>query len=146
MRVDGNFRDKRLINFNLVEWEVLEPRQRGIPGAEVIDGDAHSERLEITQQRDGLRWISFKSSLGDLKFQPARGKSGFREREPDQIDQLPPLPELRRRKIDGNSERIGPCGGVAACLPQDPTTDGKNQTAVLGERDKLRRWNLSVKR
>ena len=125
MRVDVDFSDKRLIYLDLVERKVLEPRQRGISGAEIVNGDVYPERLEVAQQRNGLRLISLQSPLGDLEFQPVRRESGFFQGEADLINEFRPLSELHRRQVDGDRERIGPCGGFTACLPQNPAAKEK---------------------
>ena len=72
IRVADDVAHERLVDLELVHREPLEVGQAGIPGAEVVDRQAHPQRLEAPHSLQHLLGIIEQQRLGQLQLQ-ARG-------------------------------------------------------------------------
>src|SRR5215469_2156309 len=68
--------DERPVDLDLVRGEVLQVGQRGMTGAEVIDGQAHAELAELAHDLAGTRDVVHDHGLGDLEYEQLGWDSG----------------------------------------------------------------------
>src|SRR5690606_40808956 len=96
--VFSNVADKRTVNLDGVERELLERGQRGIAGAKVINGNQHTHVLQLRQNTQGLADIAHQQALGNLKLQQAGIHFRFLENLPDISNEVL-IQELARREM-----------------------------------------------
>src|SRR5262249_32303319 len=73
----AQIRDERAIDLDLVERKAAQVAQRRVAGAEVVERNADTERLELVQDRQRVLAILHEDPLGDFELEPARCQSGF---------------------------------------------------------------------
>lgn len=86
--------DQRAIQLQRAHWKGAEHLQRCVTGAEVIHRQGHTHRGQLVQRVPGTDVAVYRTGLGDLEFERARGQVVPAERGrhvPDegQILQLP---------------------------------------------------------
>ena len=60
------------VDLEAVHGELLEVGERGVAGAEVVDGDPHAKRLDGLESPRGRFGVAHQGGLGDLDDQRAR--------------------------------------------------------------------------
>ena len=60
--------------FKRADGELLQGRQRGVAGAEVVDGQVQSHCIELIEQPHGALGIRHQRGLGDLELERGRAK------------------------------------------------------------------------
>ena len=131
--------DKGTIDFQDIDRQTGQLRQRGIAGAEIIDGNPQAEIGQPPQNAQIGLDIGHQRSFSDLQQQPRRLGTRFLQNGTEIFDQRS-FTELTRGHIDGNIRRLiaptipplrlGPAG-----LAEDPEADGHNGTGQLGNRN-----------
>ena len=58
-----------LVDLQRADRELLQRRQRGIAGAEIIDGQVQAQRRQFIEHADGALGIGHQRGFGDLQFQ-----------------------------------------------------------------------------
>src|SRR5580704_5269119 len=142
--IDEDARDLQLLH-----GKPLQIRERRIPGAEVVDGDAYAECAEVAQliARDAL--LVDERALGDLEHEVLAGYSGLLQRRPHLIGESR-LEQLDRRDIDIHRQcRVTARDDTREVLERSakhPTTDRENHARHLGHGYEALRWNLAQPR
>ena len=77
-RILGHVVDEQLVDLEDVQGQILQGRQGGVAGPEVVHGDAHSERLQLAQACPRALRVVDHEALGDLQRQ-------MRRRKPDRV-------------------------------------------------------------
>ncbi len=125
-----------------IDREVLDVGQRRIPGAEIVDRDAHPQLVKPTQVRRDRFGIGHHDAFGELEIEPAGIEPGFRQRLGHQQGHAL-LAKLHGRKVDADAQRRKsrtlPRFRVAAGLPQYPFVDRDDQPILFGSCQKLAR-------
>jgi len=137
--------DERLVDLEQRDRVVVQPGQRGVPGAEVVDRDADPELAQRPQHGHGPGVVG-ERALRDLDAQPAgRGVVG-REQVDDERDQVRavlPGGELPRRDVhpDPQPGAGAPvvCRDLRQRAVQRPGAELADQAGLLGHRDELGR-------
>ena len=70
--------DERPVDLELVDREPLQVRERAVAGPEVVERDAHAERLQLVEQRDGLVGVVDQHRFGDLEPEQLGGETASR--------------------------------------------------------------------
>src|SRR5947207_9542131 len=110
-----------------------------MPDAEVVDGHAHAEVLEVEEDLRGQVGILHGGALGDLDLQEVRIEAGAIDGVADHGDDVRLL-ELAGGDIDGDSHprpRGVPRLTLAAGFFDGPLTDGEDQARIFGDADEL---------
>ena len=69
----GHVVHERAVDLQRVHRQLGEVAERGEPGTEVIDGDAHAHGADRLQARDTVLDVLHDHAFGDLQFQSRRG-------------------------------------------------------------------------
>ena len=130
--------------------EVAQVVERGVAGAEVVDGDAHAEPLEPFERRDGVVHVVDERALGHLEAEPGRIEAGQVEHVGHHLDQLG-IGELARRQVDRHLDvpitgQRRPRHRVGHRLAEHPPPDRDDQPRLLGDRDEAVRHDHVVAR
>lgn len=67
-RIRAETGNERAVDLDLVDGITLQVAQAGIAGAEVVEGDAEADRLQIRQCRQGRAVIAGQKAFRDLEF------------------------------------------------------------------------------
>src|SRR5579862_9988626 len=68
LRIAVHSGDERSIDFQSVDGEALEPAERRVTGAKVVDAQAHAERLQL-REHDGRSFsVGHRNVFGDLQI------------------------------------------------------------------------------
>ena len=86
---------ERLVDLDLVEREDGEVVDRGVSGAEIVEGERDAEVLQLPDRRQMSSLVFEQRRLRDLKFQPIRRKSALDQRTQYDVEQIALL-ELNR--------------------------------------------------
>ncbi len=76
--VGGGVAHEGLVDLQRADRELLQRRQRGIAGAEVVDGQVQAHGRQLVEHADGALGIGHQGGFGDLEFQAARGDTPWR--------------------------------------------------------------------
>ncbi|HEX3212388.1 MAG TPA: hypothetical protein VH016_07445, partial [Actinomycetota bacterium] len=60
---------ERLVDLDRVDRHLAQVGERGVAGAEVVDGQVHPEPLELVKADDGHLQVVHQDALGDLEGQ-----------------------------------------------------------------------------
>ena len=150
VRVGGEVAHERLVHFQLVDGKPLQVVERGIPGAEIVDGKLDADLLEFLEHRDGQFDVAHGDAFGHLQLQVARREPGLRQDALDHTGQVAAV-ELARRNVDrhgevGRTRQVPPCAGLGAGAAQHPFADGHDQAAFLGQGNEFGRRNRAAVR
>ena len=137
-RVDRG--DEAPVDLEDVDGELMEIAERRVAGAEVIDGDPHSEGAERAEREDAPVGVAHECRLGDLEHEGRRGEPRLLEHERNSVDEIG-LDELHGRDVD--TDRKGsvramfelPRPDLPAGGQQHPISELDDQSVLLGERD-----------
>ncbi len=88
--------DEALVDLDLVERRFLEIAERRVTSPEIVEREAHSERLEVREGFVGGIVVGEEHAFGDLEFQPFGAKCVIGERRRDGSDDRR-IVELDRR-------------------------------------------------
>jgi hypothetical protein len=142
LRLVAHALDERAVDLETVHRQTLQIRERGVAGAEVVDGQAHADRLEGVQPVEHPRVVAHQDGLADLELQATRVEPGLTHDGGDFLGERLPL-ELARREIDADDERGDPGGlrlpgpRLAARLAQDPPAHGQDQARLFRQADEV---------
>ncbi|MNR32798.1 hypothetical protein D3C85_1504170 [compost metagenome] len=67
--VAAHLADKRLVDLQHIDGEFLQIAEARIPGAEVIDGQAHTQLLDRLQGDDRGVDVAHQHAFGDFQFE-----------------------------------------------------------------------------
>ena len=78
--------EERTVDLEQVDRQVLEPCHRRITGAEIIDGDNHTQRPQGIEGRHRFGFVD-QRAFGDLDDEVVRAATGSGEASGDEIDE-----------------------------------------------------------
>jgi len=88
--------DKALVNLEMIDRELLEMRQRGVTGSEVIKGNLYLSLAKLSENSSNIvRAFAEKHGFGDLNLEMLRRNIAPFKNAEDVIGK-PRLAELRR--------------------------------------------------
>src|SRR5207245_10358552 len=61
---------ERSVNFDLVEWKLLEIAERGVPGAKVVHRNPHAEASKLVEHRQRVIALLQQQRLSYFDLQP----------------------------------------------------------------------------
>jgi len=125
---------------------MAQSRERRVPGAEVVDGQAHAETTELFEDVLGPVGVDHRRRLGDLDDHARRIHAVLIEPLHDAFDQVR-LPELSGREVEARAHgdpAALPDAQLLGELADDPVADRRDQPELLGERDELARLDQSA--
>ena len=128
-----------LVHLELVERQPGQVVQRGVAGAEVVDGDVYAEASQGVQARDHPVHPDDDGGLGDLQHQPVGVDAGFVEGVQQFLDEVR-LAELQGRQVHRHHEvaleGLHPHRGPAR-LQQHPAAQLDDHPGLLGQGHEL---------
>src|ERR1700761_5348444 len=65
----GDLLEEEAVDLDDVDGQTMEVTERGVTGAEVINGDAHSELFEAVHLAHGLFEVGEQKRLGEFQFE-----------------------------------------------------------------------------
>jgi len=98
MTISADVLNERAVDLDLVDGQTLELAEAGKTGAEIIQGNAHPQRLEPVQRVDRLFSGMQQNRLGDLQLQLLTPQTLFLQGGLDALDEIAPL-KMHRRNI-----------------------------------------------
>src|SRR3984885_10700738 len=69
VRVHGDVANEGLIDFQSADRELLQGRQRGIPGAEIVDGQIQTHGVQLVEKTDGALGVRHQGGFGDFQLE-----------------------------------------------------------------------------
>jgi hypothetical protein len=132
--------DERAVELDHVDRQLAEMAQRGVAGAEVVEGDAHAERAQVGQARRRADRVGEHGGLGDLEAE--RASAGTPVSASSAATIRPTLSSVSWRGEMFTDTPISlPCARQSRQLAQrraeDPGADRHDQPVLLRERDEL---------
>ena len=109
---------------------------RAVPGAEVVDGEAHPGLGQFAQHLRLLGGDVDEGPLGDLDHQPLQAEAR-RLRASTQVLQQPGTPQLSGPEVDGDEARGPGRGQVTDRLGEHDATQRVDEPGLLGDLDEL---------
>jgi hypothetical protein len=102
----------------------LEVAERGVAGAEVVDGQVYADRAQLPQHEQRRLRVVHEHAVGDLQPNARRRYAAARERLADERQQHR-VAQLAGREVDRHVE-VGPVGFSlrqrASCPSASPST------------------------
>ena len=134
----GQGADERAVDLQRMHVETLQVRQRGMPGAEVVERGAHANAREVGEHGARGLVVLHQHRLGELDVQPLGRDAVFEQRIFHMLGQVG-VAELARREIDGHAQqrqaRSIPGGELRAGGADDPGTDGQHKAGLFEHGD-----------
>ena len=134
--------DERAVDLERGEWKAREVGEARVAGAEVVDGDAQARVAERAQDARRVLGVVHQLALGDLELDQRRIDPRAIDDGADAHVEVE-LAELPRRQVHRDRQQLGPRGlpgaQVRARLAQHPFADRHDQSALLEDRDEVRR-------
>src|SRR5581483_9531575 len=84
--VDREVADEGAVDLDLADRETTQVGERGVTGAEVVDGEADAHRRQLLQQLLRTFRIAHQHRLRDLQLEPLRGCTFLLENRGDVVD------------------------------------------------------------
>ncbi|GEM_PF-2133190 len=139
---------KDFVDLQVIDVELGQVGQRGIPRAEIIDGHLDAGIAEGQQFILDERLLSQQQALGDFRDDVLAGQlQGLQQPDPIQVLGAA-VAELHRRLVDADSQVVTNDGqpflGILRCPQEDPAADLHNRPDVLGDRDEHRGTDETV--
>ena len=142
--IAGDLRGQGAVDLQRVDREALQVAEGGAPGAEIVDRDPHSQRLQRPQRGDVRFRPLHGARLGDLELEEAGLELRLLQRALHLAREVGVL-ELAGREIDRHPQpgmsRILPRARLGAGRAQDPGAERDDEPGHLGERDEVRGRN-----
>ena len=136
------------VDLHHVDGEPAQVGERRVPGAEVVEAEAHAGELQLLERLDRGVDVVEQHRLGDLEVQAGGVGAGVRQRPGDPLGQVG-LGQLAGREVDRH-EDLGadplPVGELAARLAQQLGAEGADEAGVLGHGDELGGAHAGVRR
>ena len=136
--------DEGAVDLQDVDPEAEQVQQRRVAGAEVVDRDAHAERLDVAQLGTRRLGLVDERALGELEAERGRLEPVALQRGLDHGRELRPR-ELAPGHVDPRrpecSGRVESCHAPTCAHDrvEHPLADRHDELGALGDRDELRR-------
>ena len=132
--------DEAAVDLQYVDGELLEVVQRRIAGAEIVDGDAQAQALEVGEGLHGAGHVLHQRALGQLQFQTGWRNTAVFENRGDARVQIT-FGELPGREVDRDLRYTDlgrvPAFQLATGFGQDPVTDLHHQPQFFQHRNEV---------
>ncbi len=119
-----------LVHLQAIERQPAEIGQRGVAGAEVVDGDLHAERADRRQPRAGHAIVLQQHRFGEFQRQVPRGQAAVQQDLLQGVLEIG-LDELPRRDVDVDVEAVRqlrqPPGDGVRGFAQHPFAEAQDQ-------------------
>ncbi len=118
--------DEGSVDLQLIHRKLVEMAERGVAGAEVVDGDANAERLQLLERGSHCRLIGHDHRFGDLEREQ-RGLKPAQVQGSGYIVHDLGVSQLPSRDVDVHGETGGrrvmllPESSLAARCPRRPS-------------------------
>ena len=130
-------RDEGLVDLQDVDIGLLKLGERGVPCAEVVDGELDPEVPKAVQVVAGDTQALQQRGLGDLHGDPVRGDFAATQGLAQCANRIV-LPQRARGQVDRQrATRRAPLCAPAAGLLQYPAVHRRDKGTLLGDRDEL---------
>ena len=145
-----DFRHKRAVDFQAVDLQPLQVRQRRKTRAEVVDGDAHARLLDLPQHLDQQVRLFHGHRFRDFQFDELGRRLRLFQRYAQHFQEQR-VAELHLRHVDGHDEvavaLFAQQHQFAASRAQHPFTEVDDDARILGNRNEtVGRDELAVRR
>ena len=128
-------------DLHAVDGEAPQVIERGVPGAEIIDGQPYAECTQLREQPRGPVACAHEHRLGELELEAARIETAVAQRRADRLFEVERRAQLRRRQVHRDvprqEPRIYPGAGLPARLAQHHAAERHDEPAALGLRDEF---------
>ena len=134
---------KAAVNFELVQRQAFQVRQRGVAGAKVVQREAHALRAQRLHGVGGVGDIVQHQAFGQLQDQPV-GVSAAAVQGALHLGDKLWVAKLPRADVDRQRQRVGqgvalPALELQAGLLQHPLAQRQDQARAFSNRNKHRR-------
>ncbi len=137
------------VDFHRVDRESLQVDQRRLAGAEVVDGDADADLLQLAHGIHRHLDVLHGHRLGNLEFDPG-GIAGVLPHDAVDHPGEAELLELWRRDVDPDPHRrqagVPPVSQVVADAAQNPFADRNDESRLLAQADEVARRDQPPRR
>src|SRR5438034_1167202 len=140
LRVARHGDDERTVDFERVDRQFREVRERGIARAEVVDRDLQPHLADCGEFLYVLFYVPHDEAFGDFKIELTPLASRFLDRAaygPDEV----PLLQLDRRHVDRDARQApvlhAPAAGVLQCFAYRPLAHLQDHPGFLEYGDEL---------
>src|SRR5438552_8553500 len=104
-RIARNIADKHAVNLQMVDRQMLQVAERRHPAAEIVQGKAAAEHLQLVDEPRRPGEARDRSCFSDLEADRLVGNSERLELRADEWEKIV-LVQRRRRQVDGPSMRL----------------------------------------
>ena len=134
---------ERLVDFQLIQRQLLQIGHGRVAGAEVVNREADAMGLEGGHAQHGARQVIEQQRFGQLQLQAVRVGASGRQQLQHLVDKVR-LIQQARTQVDRQAQLLGgrlpgPCGQLLAGLAEHLQVQQLNQAGALGHLDKRRR-------
>nr|WP_242500816.1 hypothetical protein [Tropicimonas sp. IMCC6043] len=140
LRVVQKLHHEAPVDLQLVEGQLGQRREAGIPSAEIVQRDPDAEPAQLIDGLARIGEILDHRGLGDLDLQPARRKPGLPQQVGNGCRQSG-VAKLLRREVEGKVEPGWPGHGGLASTAQDEPADRVDLPGGFGQRYEAGRRN-----
>ena len=142
----GDSAHEGLVDLEHVDRELLEVGDRGVAGAEVVDGQAHAEGADRVELAQDLGIAAEHAALAELQLQQRGVDPALLQGLAHDLGEVA-AHELAERDVDRDPAQrkalVEPGAGLGRRRAQHPAADRHHQPRFLGERDELRRGHVA---
>ena len=131
--------DEGSVDFEFIDRQALEVGERGVPGAEIVDGKAQADIMELGRDLQRIHRIVHDGALSDLEGQTARFDIPLAKKTADLIRQVVAL-EAYGGDVDGDIEVVSlaqPLGELTEGLIECPRGQRTDEAYPFGVSDEL---------
>src|SRR3954453_1794347 len=142
--VVGHAVHERPVDLDPLQRELLQQRQRGVTGSEVVERDPHAERTHSPQRCQCQLGLGDHDAFGDLEPEQLRRHARTCQRLVDDRREVG-IAQLARRHVDRHGRGLAahtvvdPASQLRECFEQCPGADGHDRSGVFGDGDELGR-------
>src|SRR5450830_952458 len=124
-----------LIDLQHIDGKPSQVTEAGITGAEIVDGQPHTQGLDVSQGDERVLDVLHQHALGDFQFKQT-GRQARALQNSRQVGDKIALAKINRRNIHRDTQRRQAGGApglrLLAGLAQHPLAQGHDQAAVFG--------------
>ncbi len=139
----GRATHEALVDFDLVERCGAQIAERGIAGAEIVERQPDTDRLELLEHTLGSPGVAEENGFGDLKLEPVGLQPCGLEHSINEGRKIV-MDELDRGDIDCDAQRHWPSHRIATHPFQRPVAERLDLVDLLGNRYELAGGNIPL--
>jgi hypothetical protein len=134
----GHVVDEGAVDLDFVEGQPLDVAERGVAGAEVVDGQADAEGLDLAEQRQALFGLRHQHGFGDFDDELPGFDAAFGKGVLEGVEEAGPF-DLRRGDVDRDGQAgvpgALPGGELPAGFADGPVAEFDDQAGFFGDGD-----------